>query len=146
MAKREIRNWIFANTLLGWYRQCSISLYGRDVDTASWISDLDESMIDRYYRENPFLKMYTELRLKNDSLRFKTGNNDETTINLFWMPFRPAANQFWNGFQIFNESDTKLHQAVAEICTADLHGYLVYVPCHPWEMLDKAAYTAISRC
>ena len=146
MAKRKIRNWIFADTLLGWYSQCSISPYGRDVDTASWISDFDDSMIEHYYRENPDLRMYIEFGLKNDSFRFETENDkDESTINLFWMSPRPAANQFWNGLRIFDDiDDAKLHPAIAEICAADLHGYLVYVPCHPWEISNKAAYTAIS--
>lgn len=137
MAVWEKRNWIFAGTLLGWYRQCSLIPHDLDMDTASWIHDFEDWMIE-HYRQHPLLKMYVKFGLKDDSLEFKMGNKRKRTIDLFWMYPGPAKNQSWLGIQTFDGKYTKkvsFYPEITRICTADLHGYLVYVPCDTWSII-----------
>ena len=62
MAVWEKRNWIFAGTLLGWYRQCSLIPHDLDMDTASWIHDFEDWMIE-FYRKHSLLKVSQSLSL-----------------------------------------------------------------------------------
>lgn len=137
MANWERRNWIFAGTLLGWYRQCSLIPHDQDMDTASWIHDFQDWMIE-HYRKHPLLKMYVKFGLKDDSLEFKMGDKRKRTIDLFWMYPGPAKNQSWLGIQTFDGKFTKkisFYPTITKICSADLHGYLVYVPCDAWSII-----------
>ena len=137
MANWERRNWIFAGTLLGWYRQCSLIPHDQDMDTASWIHDFQDWMIE-HYRKHPLLKMYVKFGLKDDSLEFKMGDKRKRTIDLFWMYPGPAKNQSWLGIQTFDGKFTKkisFYPTITKICSADLHGYLVYVPCDTWSII-----------
>ena len=126
------RNWIFAGTLLGWYRQCSLIPHDKDMDTASWIHYFEDWMIP-YFKTHPTLKMYVKFGRPDDSLEFKMGHKNKRTIDLFWLYPLSGKNQSWVGIQTFDGKYTKkisLYPNIRRICTADLHGYLVNIPCN----------------
>ena len=107
------------------------------MDTGSWISDFDDWMIE-YYRNHPVVPMYVKFGLEEDSLEFKMGNKRKKTIDLCWVYPGPALNETWIGVQTFDGKYTKmmsLYPIVEKVCSADLHGYLVYVPCDPGSII-----------
>ena len=68
------------------------------------------------------------------------------TIDLQWVYPGPAANESWIGVQTFDGKYTKMmsiYPIVEKVCLADLHGYLVHVPCNPWSII-KHEYGAKS--
>lgn len=138
LAKHERRNWLFAGSMLGWYRQCSIIPHDRDLDTATWIEDFDDWMIP-YFAKHPVVPIYVKFGRKDDSLEFKMGNKLKRTIDLFWVFPGPGKDQVWSGFQTFDGKYTKKYNffpAFREICATDLHDYLVYVPCNAKSIIE----------
>ena len=135
------RNWLMDGTLLGWCRQCSLIPHDEDMDTGSWIEDFEDFMIP-YFRDHPLLKLLWKLGRPDDSLEFKMGDTylDRKTIDLFFMYPGPEKNMSWIGYQPFDEAHSKLMQVyptIRHVCTADLHGYLVFVPCDALSLLRK---------
>ena len=136
----EKRNWLFGGTLLGWYRQCSIISYDKELDTASWVDDFEEWMI-WHFTNHRILKLYEKFGKKDDSLEFKLGDKQKTTIDLFWLHSVPGGkNQSWAGVKTVNGNFAKnveTYPTISSICTADLHGYLVYVPCNAEKVIQS---------
>lgn len=145
MASWHRSNWIFAGTLLGWYRQCSLIPHDLDMDTVSWISDFSPWMIP-FFKTHPTLQLYVKFGLVDDSLEFKMGKKSKRTIDLFWLyphegkPTLPELKtESWLGIQTFDGKYTKkvsYYPSIDSICSTDLHGYLVYIPCDVWPLIN----------
>ena len=133
MENWEKRIWIFAGSLLGWYRQCSIIGFDRDADTSMSIRDFEPWMIP-YFLKHPFLRIRWKLGRQNDSLEFKfygQGFSGAQTLDLFWMYTEKTYS--WVGIQTFNAARLKRISyyplVFDKICSGDLHGFLIRVPC-----------------
>ena len=134
MESWEKRLWLFAGSLLGWYRQCSIIGYDRDADTAASIADYQPWMMDFFLYEHPSLRIYAKLGRRSDSLEFKFyghGFQRHRTLDLFWM--YPEKGYTWVGIQTFTKNRLKrishYPRVFDKICSGDLHGFLIRVPC-----------------
>jgi hypothetical protein len=106
------------------------------MDTAQWIEDFEDWMIE-FFVKHPLLKIYVKFGRKDDSLEFKMGNKNWYTIDLFWL--YPETDYTWMGIQTFDGRFTKkilMYPKFSRICSADLHGYLVYVPCDSWTIIS----------
>ncbi|XP_020896312.1 fukutin isoform X2 [Exaiptasia diaphana] len=51
-----IRFWLSSGTCLGWFRQCGVIPYSKDVDIGIWIKDYDSRLIERFERYGLTLK------------------------------------------------------------------------------------------
>ena len=81
---------------------------------------------------HPLLQLLWRLGQPEDSLEFKMGSAAERTIDLFFMYPGPRNNETWTGYQCFDEAHSKwvnFYPRIRHVCTADLHGFLVFVPC-----------------
>lgn len=133
MESWEKRIWIFAGSLLGWYRQCSFINFDRDADTSMSIDDFKPWMIP-FFLKHPFLRIFAKYGRQNDSLEFKfygQGFTGAQTVDLFWMYREKMYN--WVGIQTFAKNRLKRisHYPLVfnKICSGDLHGFLIRVPC-----------------
>ena len=111
------------------------------MDTASWVEDFEDWMIP-FYQNHPTLKIHIKFGRKDDSLEFRLGDKNRKTIDLFWMYPGPEINQSWVGVQVFDGKYTKkieVFPRISDICSADLHGFLVFVPCDSFALI-KAVY------
>ena len=91
-----------------------------------------------HYKQHPILYMAARFGKPDDSLEFKFGDVRKRTLDLFWMYPGPGLNQSWSGIQSFDGNYTKLislFPVIKYICAAELHGYLVYVPCDTWSII-----------
>ena len=93
-----------------------------------------------YLRDHPLLKLLWKLGKPDDSLEFKMGLiEEERSIDMFFMYPGPAENETWTGHQPMDDEHSKefnVYPRFHRVCTADLHGYLVYVPCDPLPLLQ----------
>jgi len=130
------RSLIFAGTLLGWYRQCSLIPYDHDVDVVSWIDDFEPWIQNFFVKNKVGPRIDRVFGRPNDSLEFRMRYPGPWTLDLFWL-YR-TKDFTWLGIQTFDKKHTKkisIYPPFERICTAELHGYMVYAPCNAEELL-----------
>ncbi|XP_061192581.1 ribitol-5-phosphate transferase FKTN-like [Saccostrea echinata] len=87
-----VRFWLSSGTCLGWFRQCDIISYSKDVDFGIWIKDHKPEIIDAMERAGLPLKHVFGKVSDSYELSFKAG---EVKLDIFF--FYEEGDTMWNG-------------------------------------------------
>nr|XP_022313704.1 fukutin-like isoform X1 [Crassostrea virginica] len=87
-----VRFWLSSGTCLGWFRQCDIITYSKDVDFGIWIKDHKPEIIDSMEAAGLPLKHVFGKVTDSYELSFKAG---EVKLDLFF--FYEEGDTMWNG-------------------------------------------------
>lgn len=128
--KFEVPIWIAYGSLLGWYRQCDYIVHSKDMDTAMFAHDFSYDMFRELWF-SPILRMYVRLGNPDEGLEFRFFAAATVWFDLFMVYPR---GEYFNTYMIHTillELHKSTYPMLREICSADLLGVLVYLPCDP---------------
>ncbi|XP_057646538.1 ribitol-5-phosphate transferase FKTN isoform X3 [Chionomys nivalis] len=85
--------WLSSGTCLGWYRQCSIIPYSKDVDLGIFIQDYKPDIILAF--QNAGLPLKHKFGKVEDSLELSFQGQDDVKLDIFF--FYEETDHMWNG-------------------------------------------------
>ncbi|KAL6080222.1 hypothetical protein STEG23_010343, partial [Scotinomys teguina] len=85
--------WLSSGTCLGWYRQCSIIPYSKDVDLGIFIQDYKPDIILAF--QNAGLPLKHKFGKVEDSLELSFQGKDDVKLDIFF--FYEETDHMWNG-------------------------------------------------
>ncbi|XP_074985017.1 ribitol-5-phosphate transferase FKTN isoform X3 [Caretta caretta] len=88
-----VRFWLSSGTCLGWYRQCSIIPYSKDVDLGVFIQDYRSDIIPAFQKAGLSLKH--KFGKVEDSLELSFQGEDGVKLDIFF--FYEDDDHIWNG-------------------------------------------------
>lgn len=120
-----IRFWISSGTCLGWFRQCDLIVYSKDVDIGIWIKDYNTQMIPAM--QNAGLTLIHRFGKMNDSFELSFSGGD-VKLDVFF--FYEEHNYMWNGgTQARTGKKFKYMFPKFKLCWTLFLGLKVRVPC-----------------
>ncbi|XP_070287080.1 ribitol-5-phosphate transferase FKTN isoform X2 [Myotis yumanensis] len=93
LKKLGVRFWLSSGTCLGWYRQCSIIPYSRDVDLGIFIQDYRSNIISAF--QDAGLPLKHKFGKVEDSLELSFQGKDDVKLDIFF--FYEETDHMWNG-------------------------------------------------
>ncbi|XP_029460577.1 fukutin isoform X2 [Rhinatrema bivittatum] len=88
-----VKFWLSSGTCLGWYRQCNIIPYSRDVDLGIFIQDYKPDIISAFQKAG--LPLKHKFGKVDDSLELSFQGEEDVKLDIFF--FYEADNHMWNG-------------------------------------------------
>ena len=141
--KLEIPFFIVSGTLLGWYRQCSVIPHTFDVDTATWSIYASDQTIDSFIHNDALLKLAYIYGLVNNGLEFALYSISDLRIDVFFT--YPENNNFtYTGHITEHKSYFRYIFPQFTLCSAELVGLKVLVPCDPHLILTNGKSALLS--
>ncbi|XP_074546834.1 ribitol-5-phosphate transferase FKTN [Halichoeres trimaculatus] len=129
LAQLDIPFWLSSGTCLGWFRQCSVISYSRDVDIGVFIVDFRPDIITAF--RNAGLSLKHKFGKVEDSLELSF-LSDDVKLDIFF--FYKDGDIMWNGgTQAKSGRKFKYIFPSFSLCWAELLELKVRVPC---ETLD----------
>lgn len=129
LARLDIPFWLSSGTCLGWFRQCSIISYSRDVDIGIFIVDFRSDIIAAF--RDAGLSLKHKFGKVEDSLELSF-LSDDVKLDIFF--FYEDGDVIWNGgTQVKSGKKFKYIFPRFSLCWAELLELKVRVPC---ETLD----------
>lgn len=132
----ELRKRFFmaGGTLLGWYRQCGIIEKSKDVDFAMLGDEYDDTVIDAFLGNKDLMLLIRygvdpgpkELRL----------HNGKYTFDLFVLVYNASVDRLFGLYQASTRNYRREILKVEQICSAELLGVRLLVPCNPLKMIE----------
>ncbi|CAH1775719.1 unnamed protein product [Owenia fusiformis] len=120
-----IRFWLSSGTCLGWYRQCDIIPYSKDVDIGIWIKDYKSNMISAFEMNALQLKHLFGKVEDSFELSFQQGG---LKLDVFF--FYTESDYMWNGgTQAKTGNKYKYIFPKFDLCWTELLDLKVRVPC-----------------
>ncbi|XP_057577553.1 ribitol-5-phosphate transferase FKTN isoform X3 [Hippopotamus amphibius kiboko] len=93
LKKLGVRFWLSSGTCLGWYRQCSIIPYSKDVDLGVFIQDYKSDIISAFQEAG--LPLKHKFGKVEDSLELSFQGKDDVKLDIFF--FYEETDHMWNG-------------------------------------------------
>ncbi|KAI8490158.1 hypothetical protein Bbelb_322280 [Branchiostoma belcheri] len=87
-----VRFWLYGGTLLGWFRQCGIITYTKDVDIGIWIKNYKDTLIPAF--QTAGLSLKRKFGKVEDSLEL-TFQSEDVRIDIFF--FYEEGDIVWDG-------------------------------------------------
>ncbi|XP_061489042.1 ribitol-5-phosphate transferase FKTN isoform X1 [Rhineura floridana] len=88
-----VRFWLSSGTCLGWYRQCNIIPYSKDVDLGIFIRDYQPDIIPAFQKAG--LPLKHRFGKVEDSLELSFQGEDDVKLDIFF--FYEEDDHIWNG-------------------------------------------------
>lgn len=128
--KFEIPIMMAYGSLLGWYRQCDYIVHSKDIDTKMFAQDFTEELFRELWF-SPILRMYVRLGTQGQGLEFRFFAAATVWFDLFLI--YPEGDKYYTYMvhTTLQELHRSTYPSMKEICSADLLGVLVYIPCDP---------------
>jgi len=133
----RVMTWVNCGILLGWFRQCSIIPGDGDIDMAQWNAFDDyPALIEAFKRDDRFQFQFAFVEYHPVLGHKRAGDQDAFYIRV-WMKEAGKGVDIYFQFKHkiqdteFREGSLNSTDFTDSICSADLHGFLVHVPCSP---------------
>ncbi|XP_074053687.1 ribitol-5-phosphate transferase FKTN isoform X8 [Macrotis lagotis] len=121
-----VRFWLSSGTCLGWYRQCSIIPYSKDVDLGIFIQDYTSDIITAF--QNVGLSLKHKFGKVEDSFELSFQGKDDVKLDIFF--FYEETDHMWNGgTQAKSGKKFKYLFPKFTLCWAEFVEIKVRVPC-----------------
>ena len=148
--------WIACGTLLGWYRQCTVTPYTTDTDFASWAKYVRAEAAKQEEEVNRNDKKPKKLRSLTELLKAEAAHHQLYLLNRFGEPWHSLEYSFattgdrWEKADLFFVYPNRSHYLLPfhvppqyaysvypryGLCSGELLGFKVQVPCTPLEVI-----------
>ncbi|XP_053321848.1 ribitol-5-phosphate transferase FKTN isoform X2 [Spea bombifrons] len=125
--------WLSSGTCLGWYRQCNIIPYSKDVDIGIFIKDYKSDIIPAF--QNAGLPLKHKFGKVEDSLELSFLGSDDVKLDVFF--FYEEDDYMWNGgTQVKSGKKFKYLFPKFTHCWTEFAEMKVRVPCETLEYLE----------
>ncbi|XP_014668709.1 PREDICTED: fukutin-like isoform X3 [Priapulus caudatus] len=121
----EVPFWLSSGTCLGWFRQCDVIPYSKDVDIGVWIKHYHPGIIDAFVAKGFWL--HSIFGRVNDSYELSFGYSG-VKLDIFF--FYEDSRGMWNGGTEFTSGQKYRYDFPKfQLCWTELMGIKVRVPC-----------------
>nr|XP_012294519.1 fukutin isoform X4 [Aotus nancymaae] len=132
--------WLSSGTCLGWYRQCNIIPYSKDVDLGIFIQDYKSDIILAF--QDAGLPLKHKFGKVEDSLELSFQGKDDVKLDIFF--FYEETDHMWNGgTQAKTGKKFKYLFPKFTLCWTEFVDMKVHVPCETLEYIE-ANYGAVA--
>ena len=156
MRRMRMQFWAVCGTLLGWYRQCSVTPYTTDTDFASWAKYVRAEAAEQEEEVNRNDKRPKKLRSLTELLKAEAAHHQLYLLNRFGEPWHSLEYSFattgdrWEKADLFFVYPNRSHYLLPfhvppqyaysvypryGLCSGELLGFKVQVPCTPLEVI-----------
>ncbi|XP_036186021.1 FSD1-like protein isoform X7 [Myotis myotis] len=133
LKKLGVRFWLSSGTCLGWYRQCSIIPYSKDVDLGIFIQDYQSNIISAF--QDAGLPLKHKFGKVEDSLELSFQGKDDVKLDIFF--FYEETDHMWNGgTQAKTGKKFKYLFPRFTLCWTEFVDMKVHVPCETIEYIE----------
>ncbi|XP_063080398.1 FSD1-like protein isoform X3 [Cavia porcellus] len=131
--KLGVKFWLSSGTCLGWYRQCSIIPYSKDVDLGVFIQDYKYDIILAFQEAG--LPLKHKFGKVEDSLELSFQGKDGVKLDIFF--FYEETDYMWNGgTQAKTGKKFKYLFPKFTLCWTEFVDMKVHVPCETTEYIE----------
>ncbi|XP_053152039.1 ribitol-5-phosphate transferase FKTN [Hemicordylus capensis] len=128
-----VRFWLSSGTCLGWYRQCNIIPYSKDVDLGIFIQDYKTDIIPAFQKAG--LPLKHKFGKVEDSLELSFQGEDDVKLDIFF--FYEEDNHVWNGgTQAKSGKKFKYLFSKFTLCWTEFIELRVRVPCETLQYIE----------
>ena len=125
--KLGVEFWLSSGTLLGYFRQCDVIYYSKDVDIGIKIENLKPNLIE--YLQMADLQLIHQFGQPNDSFEVSFRNED-IKLDIFFFYLDHQTGHTWSGGTDTSNCDkTKYLFAPFGLCWTEFLGRLFRIPC-----------------
>ncbi|XP_049566932.1 ribitol-5-phosphate transferase FKTN isoform X2 [Orcinus orca] len=133
LKKLGVRFWLSSGTCLGWYRQCGIIPYSKDVDLGIFIQDYKSDIISAF--QDAGLPLKHKFGKVEDSLELSFQGKDDVKLDIFF--FYEETDYMWNGgTQAKTGKKFKYLFPKFTLCWTEFVDMKVHVPCETIEYIE----------
>nr|XP_008170101.1 fukutin isoform X5 [Chrysemys picta bellii] len=128
-----VRFWLSSGTCLGWYRQCNIIPYSKDVDLGVFIQDYKSDIIPAFQKAG--LPLKHKFGKVEDSLELSFQGEDDVKLDIFF--FYEDDDHIWNGgTQAKSGKKFKYLFPKFTLCWTEFVELKVHVPCETLQYVE----------
>lgn len=128
-----VRFWLSSGTCLGWYRQCNIIPYSKDVDLGVFIQDYKPDIIPAFQMAG--LPLKHKFGKVEDSLELSFQGEDDVKLDIFF--FYEEDDHMWNGgTQAKSGKKFKYLFPKYTLCWTEFVDLKVRVPCETLQYIE----------
>ncbi|KAM9331557.1 ribitol-5-phosphate transferase FKTN [Gastrophryne carolinensis] len=125
--------WISSGTCLGWYRQCNIIPYSKDVDIGIFIKDYKPDLISAFQKAG--LPLKHKFGKVEDSLELSFLGSDDVKLDIFF--FYEETDYMWNGgTQAKSGKKFKYLFPKFTLCWTEFLELKVQIPCETLDYIE----------
>ncbi|XP_046532742.1 ribitol-5-phosphate transferase FKTN isoform X2 [Equus quagga] len=133
LKKLGVRFWLSSGTCLGWYRQCNIIPYSKDVDLGIFIQDYKSDIISAFHDAG--LPLKHKFGKVEDSLELSFQGKDDVKLDIFF--FYEETDHMWNGgTQAKTGKKFKYLFPKFTLCWTEFVDMKLHVPCETIEYIE----------
>ncbi|XP_048194449.1 ribitol-5-phosphate transferase FKTN-like isoform X2 [Perognathus longimembris pacificus] len=133
LKKLRVPFWLSSGTCLGWYRQCNIIPYSKDVDIGVFIRDYKSDIVLAFQEAGLALKH--KFGKVGDSLELSFLGKDDVKLDIFF--FYEEIDHMWNGgTQAKTGKKFKYLFPKFTLCWTEFADMKVHVPCETIEYIE----------
>ncbi|XP_070107352.1 ribitol-5-phosphate transferase FKTN isoform X9 [Equus przewalskii] len=133
LKKLGVRFWLSSGTCLGWYRQCNIIPYSKDVDLGIFIQDYKSDIISAFHDAG--LPLKHKFGKVEDSLELSFQGKDDVKLDIFF--FYEENDHMWNGgTQAKTGKKFKYLFPKFTLCWTEFVDMKLHVPCETIEYIE----------
>ncbi|XP_058550651.1 ribitol-5-phosphate transferase FKTN [Neofelis nebulosa] len=133
LKKLGVRFWLSSGTCLGWYRQCNIIPYSKDVDLGIFIQDYKSDIISAF--QDVGLPLKHKFGKVEDSLELSFQGKDDVKLDIFF--FYEETDHMWNGgTQAKTGKKFKYLFPKFTLCWTEFVDMKIHVPCETIDYIE----------